>query len=45
VTLRDVPWRQAVRRAIFEMWDSRERRHATLGYVSPVEYEARHQAA
>lgn len=37
------PSREAARRAIFafiEVWYNRERRHSSLGYVSPVEYEA-----
>lgn len=44
----DFPSRQAARRAIFEfieVWYNRERRHSSLGYVSPVEYEQRLQAA
>jgi transposase InsO family protein len=35
--------RAEARRAIFryiEIWYNRKRRHATLGYVSPAEYEA-----
>ena len=38
----DFPSREAARRAIFEfieVWYNRERRHSSLGYVSPVEYE------
>ena len=37
------PSREAARRAIFafiEVWYNRERRHSSLGYVSPAEYEA-----
>ncbi|HET9982669.1 MAG TPA: IS3 family transposase, partial [Longimicrobiales bacterium] len=36
--------RAEARRAIFayiERWYNRERRHSTLGYVSPAEYEQR----
>ena len=38
------PWprREDARRAIFEYieaWYNRRRRHSTLGYVSPAEYE------
>lgn len=39
--------RQAARGAIFEfieVWYNRARRHSSLGYMSPVEYEARLQA-
>jgi putative transposase len=35
--------RDEARRAIFryiETWDNRKRRHSTLGYVNPAEYEA-----
>ncbi len=42
------PTKEAARRAIFryiETWYNRKRRHSTLGYVSPVEYEAQLQAA
>ena len=44
----DFASRQAARRAIFEfieIWYNRERRHSSLGYVSPSEYEQRLQAA
>ena len=44
----DFPSRQAAGRAIFEfieIWYNRERRHSSLGYVSPVEYEERRRAA
>lgn len=44
----DFPSRQAARRAIFEfieVWYNRERRHSSLGYVSPAEYEQRLHAA
>lgn len=44
----DFPSRQAARRAIFEfieVWYNRQRRHSSLGYVSPAEYEQRLQAA
>lgn len=44
----DFPSRQAARRAIFafiEVWYNRQRRHSSLGYVSPAEYEERLQAA
>jgi putative transposase len=40
--------RAAARRAIFrylETWYNRKRRHSTLGYVSPAEYEAQLQLA
>jgi putative transposase len=36
------------RRAIFryiETWYNRKRRHSTLGYISPAEYEAQLQQA
>jgi putative transposase len=39
---------QAARRAIFEyieVWYNRQRRHSSLGYVSPAEYEQRLHAA
>jgi putative transposase len=44
------PWptRAAARQAIFdyvEVFYNRRRRHSTLGYLSPVAYEAAHQAA
>jgi putative transposase len=45
---RDFPSRQAARRAIFEfieVWYNRQRRHSSLGYVSPAEYEQRLDAA
>ncbi len=44
----DFPSREAARRAIFErieVWYNRERRHSSLGYLSPVAYEAQHAAA
>ena len=44
----DWPTREAARRAIFryiETWYNRKRRHSTLGYVSPAEYEQQLQAA
>lgn len=40
--------RHEARRAIFEfveVWYNRERMHSTLGYLSPVDYEALQQAA
>ena len=40
--------REDARRAIFryiETWYNRKRRHSTLGYISPVEYEQQLQAA
>lgn len=40
--------RKEARRAIFryiETWYNRKRRHSTLGYVSPAEYEAQQQRA
>lgn len=40
--------REEARRAIFryiETWYNRKRRHSTLGYVSPAEYEAQQQMA
>jgi len=42
------PWptRQAARTAIFdylECWYNPQRRHSTLGYLSPIEYERRWQ--
>lgn len=43
LTEADFDSRDAARRAIFafiEAWYSRERRHSSLGYASPVEYEA-----
>lgn len=48
LTESDFPSRPAARRAIFEfieVWYNRERRHSSLGYVSPAEYEQRLQAA
>ena len=42
------PTREAARRAIFryiETWYNRHRRHSTLGYVSPAEYERQLAAA
>lgn len=44
----DFTSRHAARRAIFEfieVWYNRERRHSSLGYVSPAEYEQRLHAA
>ena len=44
----DWPTREAARRAIFryiETWYNRERRHSTLNYVSPAQYEKQLQAA
>jgi putative transposase len=44
----DFASRQVARRAIFEfieVWYNRERRHSSLGYVSPVEYEQQQGAA
>lgn len=41
------PTRAAARLAIFEfiaVWYNRQRRHSTLGYITPIEYEARAQA-
>jgi transposase InsO family protein len=41
------PTRAAARQAIFdyvEVFYNRARRHSTLRYVSPAEYEAAHQA-
>ena len=40
--------RKAARAAIFEyieIWYNRQRRHSTLGYLSPVEFEKAYQAA
>jgi transposase InsO family protein len=40
---REWPTRAAARQAIFEyieIWYNRERRHSSLGYRSPVHYEA-----
>jgi putative transposase len=40
----DRPTREAARGAIFdyiECWYNRQRRHSSLGYISPVEYEQR----
>ena len=40
--------RDEARRAIFryiETWYNRERRHSTLGYISPVTYETQLQDA
>ena len=40
--------REDARRAIFqyiETWYNRQRRHSTLGYISPAEYEAQLMAA
>lgn len=44
----DWPTKEAARHAIFryiEIWYNRKRRHSTLGYVSPAEYEAQLQEA
>ena len=44
----DWPTKEDARRAIFryiETWYNRKRRHSTLGYVSPAEYEVQLQAA
>lgn len=44
----DWPTKAAARRAIFdyiETWYNPKRRHSTLGYISPVEYEAQLQKA
>lgn len=44
----DWPTRDDARRAIFqyiETWYNRKRRHSTLGYISPAEYEQQLQAA
>ncbi len=41
------PTKADARRAIFryiETWYNRQRRHSTLGYISPVEYETQQQA-
>ena len=43
VMTHDWPTKEEARRAIFryiETWYNRKRRHSTLGYVSPAEYEA-----
>jgi putative transposase len=43
----DWPTREAARRAIFAYiveWYNRERRHSSLGYVSPVQYERQVEA-
>ena len=43
---RDWATKEDARRAIFryiETWYNRKRRHSTLGYISPVEYEAQLQ--
>ncbi len=48
ITQNDWPTKSAARRAIFryiEIWYNRKRRHSTLGYVSPVEYEAQWEEA
>ena len=45
---RDWHTREEARRVIFryiETWYNRKRRHSTLGYVSPAEYEAQQQMA
>ena len=44
----DFVTRTDARRAIFrfiETWYNPKRRHSTLGYVSPAQYEAQHQQA
>ena len=44
----DFPSHQAAQRAIFEfieVWYNRARLHSTLGYMSPVQYEAEQPAA
>lgn len=48
VMQRDWETRADARRAIFryiETWYNRKRRHSTLGYISPVEYENQMAAA
>lgn len=48
LAMSDFHSRDEARRAIFEfieVWYNRERMHSTLGYLSPVEYEALQQAA
>lgn len=48
VMQRDWATRADARRAIFryiETWYNRKRRHSTLGYISPVEYENQMAAA
>ena len=40
--------REEARRAVFryiETWYNRKRRHSTLGYISPAEYEMQQQMA
>jgi putative transposase len=42
------PSREAARAAIFEfieVWHNRQRRHSSLGYLSPEQFEAHHVAA
>lgn len=44
----DWPTREAARASVFayiEVWYNRQRRHSSLGYVSPVQYEEQQQAA
>lgn len=48
ITQSDWHTREEARRAIFryiETWYNRKRRHSTLGYISPAEYEAQLQEA
>lgn len=48
LAMTDFHSRHEARRAIFEfieVWYNRERMHSTLGYLSPVDYEALQQAA
>ena len=47
IAVHDWQTRDAARRAIFRYiveWYNRERRHSTLGYVSPMQYEAQQAA-
>jgi len=44
----DWPTREAARAAVFEyieVWYNRQRRHSSLGYLSPLQYEEQQQAA
>jgi putative transposase len=46
----DIPWRtrgqaRTALAAYLDGWYNYERRHSTLGYLSPVDYERQHLAA
>jgi transposase InsO family protein len=48
LAVNDFPTHEAARRAIFEfieVWYNRQRRHSSLDYLSPVQYEEQHHVA